>query len=273
MSFNGREESLAGGQPIRLYEFRRGALRWSYNTSDRDHTYANQIYRSVRGGISDNGILHSGDPNTDKFVVNAPADLDVAQIFRGTAPSDEIGLTVRDMHYGDTEVLVSWIGNIANVNWPALDRCRITCLSIEASMYQPGLVETYTRSCSAVLGDSKCGINLDAYRVMANLQGMTGATLITGAVGAYPIGYFTAGYVEWDIGSGEFNRRHIEMHSGSTLWMLGGTAGIPAGAQVRIYPGCDFLITTCDAKFGNKARFRGIPHLQGRSPFDGNQVW
>ena len=55
--------------------------------------------------------------------------------------------------------------------------------------------------------------------------------------------------------------------------VLGGTRGIPSGTLLRVYPGCDFLIETCQGKFGNQDNFRGINKLQGKSPFDGDQVW
>ncbi|EKM4240507.1 hypothetical protein V4422_006288, partial [Pseudomonas aeruginosa] len=82
MSFNSRESSLADGQPVRLYQFSRGAIRWSYNSSDRDITYQNQVFRTVPGGITDNGIICSGDPQSDQFVITAPADLDVALLYK-----------------------------------------------------------------------------------------------------------------------------------------------------------------------------------------------
>lgn len=273
MSFDSREQSLADGQPIRLYEFSRGVMRWAYATCDRDITLNNQIYRSVRGGIIDNGIIQSGDPNTDKLVLTAPADLEVAQLYRAMSPSDEIRLVVRGMHYGDSEVLVSWVGSIKSVNWPKLDRCQISCLSIEASMGQPGLTDTYSLTCTAVLGDWRCKVNLEQYRVEAQAQSMTGLVLSSGTFAAYPDGWFTGGFVAWSVGSGNFDRRHIEQHLGSDLTMLGGTASIPLGVALRVYPGCDFLIGTCHGKFGNEPNFRGENKLQGESPFDGNQVW
>lgn len=273
MTFNSRESSLADGQPVRLYEFSRGVLRWNYASCDRNVTLSNQEYRTVRGGLSDNGIIQSGDPSADKLVITAPADLEVAQLFRVTPPSDEIRLVVRDMHYGDTDVVVSWVGSIKSVNWLALDRCRISCLSIEASMERPGLTDTYSRTCTAVLGDWRCKIDLEVYRVDLLPQSMTGTTVSSGTFAAYPDGWFTGGFVAWSVGSGNFDRRHIEAHQGSDLVMLGGTAGIPAGATLRVYPGCDFLIETCHGKFGNEPNFRGENKLQGESPFDGNQVW
>ena len=60
MSFDLREQSLANGQPIRLYEFSRGVLRWAYASCDRDITWDNQVYRWIRGGIGDSGIADAG---------------------------------------------------------------------------------------------------------------------------------------------------------------------------------------------------------------------
>ncbi|MCP8465185.1 phage BR0599 family protein [Pseudomonas sp. ZM23] len=273
MSFDNRERSLASGQPVRLYQFQRGVLRWTYTSGDRDITWNNQIFRSVPGGISDSGITQSGDPQADRFVIEAPADLDVAQQYRGRPPSDEVALTVFDLHYGDNEALVSLAGSIAAVNWPRIDTVRITCLSIEASMERPGLSDTYGRTCRAVLGDTRCKVALASYRVDAQIQSRTGTTLSAAAVAGYPDGWFTAGYVEWSAGGGNFDRRHIERHQGTDLAILGGTAGMPVAGAVRVYPGCDFLIETCHSKFNNTPNFRGINKLQGESPFDGNQVW
>lgn len=273
MSFDKRERSLATGQPVRLYEFSRGVLFWSYNTSDRDITWNNQIFKTLRGGITDNGILQSGDPQTDKFVITASADIEVAQLYRASTPSDEVRLVVRDMHYGDADVMVSWVGSIKAVNWPALDRCQISCLSIEASMERPGLTDTYSRACTAVLGDWRCKVNLELYRLEAQVQSMTGTTLVVTAAASYPDGWFSSGFVAWSIGSGSFDRRHIESHQGSKLVMLGGTDSISIANGLRIYPGCNFLIETCNSKFSNKVNFRGQNKLQGQSPFDGNQVW
>lgn len=273
MSFDQRESSLAAGQPVRLYEFSRGVLRWAYASCDRNIVWNNQEYRSIRGGIEDNGIIQSGDPNTDKLVLTASADLEVAQLYRGVAPSDEVRLVVRDMHYGDSDVVISWVGSIKSVDWPKVDRCQVSCLSIEASMERPGLVDAYSTTCTAVLGDWRCKVNLELYRVSASAQTMSGTAITNGLFATYPDGWFTGGFVAWAVGSGNFDRRHIASHQGSALNMLSGTAGIPLGAQLRVYPGCDFLIDTCHSKFGNEPNFRGENKLQGESPFDGNQVW
>lgn len=273
MSFDAREKSLALGQPVRLYQFSWGVLRWSYNTSSTDLTWNNQLFRSVVGGIIDSGIVQSGDPEADKMTITAPGDLEVAQLYRGTPPSDEIGLVIYDLHWGDSEALVSWMGSVASVNWPKVDTASITCLSIDAMLEQPGLTETYSKTCLAVLGDGRCKVALSNYLVVGQIQGVTGSAVTAGAAGAYPDGWFTGGYVEWAMGSGNYNRRHVELHTSDQLVMLGGTSGMPSSGALRLYPGCNGLISTCQGKFGNKDNFRGEPYLQGESPFDGNQVW
>ena len=273
MSFDSREKSLATGKPIRLYRFSRGVMRWLYNSSDRDISLGSEIYRAVRGGISDSGIRWSGNPEQDDFDLTAPHDLEVAQLYRAFPPSEQVALAVFDLHYGDSESVAAWAGSVSVCNWPKADRCKISCMSLEASMARPGLVDTYSRTCTAVLGDLYCRVDLNSYRVTTTLQSVTGASVSSGAFAAYPGGWFTAGFVEWAIGSGEYERRHIEMHVGSVLQLLGGIAGISAGMEVRAYPGCDFLATTCHGKFTNSVNFRGEPHLQGDSPFDGSNVW
>ncbi|WP_339844283.1 phage BR0599 family protein [uncultured Halopseudomonas sp.] len=273
MSFDQREGSIALGQPIRLYKFSRGVIRWLYNSSDRDITYNNQVFRALVGGISDRGIQQSGDAKADALTITAPSDISVAQPFRTFPPSERIELVIFDMHYGDAEARLAWPGRIASVNWPSLDSCRIECVTRDAEMSEPGLTDVYSRMCTARLGDNRCNVDLNPYRITTTLQAQDGQTVSAPAFAGYPDGWFAAGWLEWSIGSGEYDRRHIEQHIGTDLQLLGGTAGIPAGATVRVYPGCDFLAETCDGKFDNLDNMRAIPHLQGKSPFDGDQVW
>ncbi len=75
MSFNSRESSLVDGQPVRLYQFSRGAIRWSYNSSDRDITYQNQVFRTVPGGY----LVETFEPLTGSGAVLASVLVEVAK--------------------------------------------------------------------------------------------------------------------------------------------------------------------------------------------------
>ncbi|MDH1211147.1 phage BR0599 family protein [Pseudomonas chengduensis] len=273
MSFDSREFSQADGAPIRLYEFSRGVLRWLYNSCDRDIAVSTQVFRTLRGGISDNGIRQSGVSKQDNLVITAPADIEVAQPWRDGRPSAEIYLRVRDMHYGDGEIVSRFTGSIASVKWPRLDSCTITCQDIESSMDRPGLIDTYSRTCTTTLYSLQCGVDRNFHRVETTIQSLDGLAISSGAFASYPNGWFNGGYVEWPIGSGEYDSRHIETHAGSVLRLLGGTAGLAASQAIRVYPGCDFLAGTCNTKFDNLPNLRAVPHMDGKSPFDGEQVF
>ncbi|HFH4022019.1 phage BR0599 family protein [Pseudomonas aeruginosa] len=273
MSFDGRETSLAAGAPIRLYEFSRGVLRWLYNSSDRDIAVSTQVFRTLRGGISDNGIRQSGVSKQDAFVITAPADIEVTQPWRGGRPSAEVYLRVFDTHYGESEAVTRFVGTISSVKWPRLDTCTITCQDIESSMERPGLIDTHSRTCTTTLYSTQCGVDRNLYRAETTIQSIAGLAVSSGEFASYPDGWFSGGYVEWPIGSGEYDSRHIETHAGSVLQLLGGTAGLAAGQAIRVYPGCDFLAATCDGKFDNLINLRATPHMDGKSPFDGEQVF
>lgn len=269
MTFDLTERSLAGGKPVRLYQFSRGTLAWRYNSSDRDITHLAQVYKTLRGGISDDGIRQTGQSRPDGLQITAPADLEVAQLYRAAPPSAEVALTVFARHDGIDDYVVIWSGGVRSVKWPRVDRCVITCSPLSASMEMNGLRLAWDRSCPHALYSLPCGVDRDQWRVLSTVQSMDGASVSNGAFAAYPDGHFTGGYVEWSIGGGEYDSRSIENHAGSVLTLLGGSAGIALNGALRVYPGCAQTTAACKA-FNNLPNSGGVPHLSGKSPFDGN---
>ena len=181
MSFDQYEESRASGRPLRLYQFARGALRWSYASGDSDVVMEvageTCTFQAIRGGIADDGIRQTGQPSADTLALTAPADLAVARLYRVLPPSAEIELTIWDKHADDDEAQVTWVGSIAQVSWPQLDRCKISCQSLSATMETIGLRMTWQRGCPHSLGDRWCGVDLEQYKVEARITAYDGATI------------------------------------------------------------------------------------------------
>ncbi|MBL4838370.1 MAG: DUF2163 domain-containing protein [Kordiimonadaceae bacterium] len=272
MSSDAREISLAGGKPVRLYLFERGAsTRWAYNSSDRDITYQGIDY--LGRAISDDGIRQSGQSSADALEVTGPATLDVAQLYRGAPPSDEISLTIRDLHYGEADALVRWSGSIGDVNFPAQDRCQIRCESLAASMAREGLRLSWERNCPHALGDRLCRVDMELYAVAGTVITLDGISVSATAWAGYPDGWFDGGWVQWPVGGGEFDRRGIETQVGGLLTLLGGSDGIALADALTAYPGCLRTIAICQSKFANEDNYGGVPGLPGRSPFDGDPVF
>jgi uncharacterized phage protein (TIGR02218 family) len=275
MTFDSRERSLATGRPVRLYDFQRGAQRWTYCSADRDILFQAATWAAL--AISDDGIRMSGEPSADALKVTAPAGLAVAQLYRAAPPSAEVWLTIRDFHHGEADLVsssvVCWVGSIAGVRWPELDRCEITCQSLSASMDRPGLHLSWQRSCPHSIYDRECRVDRNLHKVVATLVGVDGVKVSSATFATYPTGHFAGGFIEWPIGLGELERRGVESHSGTDLVLLGGTFGLVPGITVDAYPGCPQTADVCDSKFANIINFGGIRHMPGKSPFDGTPVF
>lgn len=271
MSFTSRERSLADGQPRRLYTFARQARFWRYTSADQNITLDTQTYPSV--AISDDGIRQTGNAGNDVLTLTAPADLEIARLFRGVPPSSEVLLTVRDLHWGDDQAIAVWIGRVASVNTPSLERCQIRCQTLAATLAQPGLRLCWSRNCPYSLYDRHCTVNPDTYRVPAVLTAVEGFTVTAGEFGAYPDGWFAGGFLAWDLGAEGIERRGISAHQGQSLTLLSPSDGLHLGQAITAYPGCTRVISVCERKFNNADNYGGVPGLPGKSPFDGSPVF
>lgn len=275
MSYAGNEASIAGGRPVSLYLFERGAFRWSYCDADRDQTLQSRTWQAI--AISDDGRRQTGEASADTLTVTLPGSLAVPQLYRGAPPSAEVWLTVRAYHYGDDDTLantpVVWVGTVTSVSWPEVDRAEVACQPLSASMDRVGLRLTYMRSCPHALYDVNCGVNRDQFKVAATVSVLTGSAIEYSSAAMLPDGRAAGGYIEWSIGSGELERRSILAHSGSTLTLLGGTDGLSAGRAITVYPGCRQTTSDCNSYYNNIVNFGGFPAMPGTSPFDGNPVF
>lgn len=123
----------------------------------------------------------------------------------------------------------------------------------------------YLRSCSADLGDARCGVALAP--VAAAVSGSDGRlTLTAGGLASYPDGHFTGGRLVFTGGANagfatEVKRHGIEGDRAVfQLWQIP-AAAILAGDAFSVAPGCDKSFATCRTKFGNGVNFRGFPHM------------
>ena len=272
MPFNEIEISISSARPYRLYLFERGGERWAYTNADRDVTYQNIAYKALP--ISDDGIRATGEVSADQMTVTAPADLDVAMMFRAAAPSDDIWLTLRDSSYGlpdaaDSAAVV-WVGSVRAVRWSEPGKSELCCNSISASMGQTGLRLSFERSCPHCLYDGQCRVSAALYKVTRNIIDMNGQSIVVSGIDSTPI--YAGGIVQWQSGIAT-ERRAIEAQGGNTLAILGGTYGMKTGMSVALYPGCDQTRETGDSRFNNIENFGGFAHMPGKSPFDGDAIY
>lgn len=129
----------------------------------------------------------------------------------------------------------------------------------------------YGRRCDAMLGDGRCGVDLDdpALRAEGAVAEVLGETLIrVSGVGAATSGFFRYGVLRFTDGANAGQACDIEDHRQDgtavtlSLW-LPPPLPIALGDTFTITAGCDKRFATCGDKFANVLNFRGFPHMPG----------
>jgi uncharacterized phage protein (TIGR02218 family) len=123
----------------------------------------------------------------------------------------------------------------------------------------------YMRSCSADLGDARCGLSLVAAEAEV-VESDGRLSLAAEGMEAYVDGHFTGGRLVFTSGANVGFATEVKRHGREgtqalfQLWQAP-AASIVAGDGFRVTPGCDKSFATCRAKFGNGVNFRGFPHM------------
>jgi uncharacterized phage protein (TIGR02218 family) len=129
----------------------------------------------------------------------------------------------------------------------------------------------YRPTCSADLGDAKCGVDL-ASPILTG-EGAVSATdaalsLAASDLGAFAEGWFTGGKLTWLTGANAGLAAEVKAHRvvdgvvELELWQRAARPIAP-GDAFRVAAGCDKRFETCRQKFANSANFRGFPHMPG----------
>lgn len=130
----------------------------------------------------------------------------------------------------------------------------------------------YQSSCDAVLGDKRCGVDLDIPAFLATgtiTKVIEIGRFVASGLESYPSNWCQAGQLSWLTGvnaSAVMNvRAHKSYDSGEAellLWRE--PSKTPSlGETFTITAGCDLKFSTCREKFNNSENFRGFPHIPG----------
>ena len=129
----------------------------------------------------------------------------------------------------------------------------------------------YQKPCTAVLGDSQCGFDLDdpTFTVQTQVEEVTESRVFT-----------IAGHTDFETDWFARGRFEVLDGAGVGLWgsikrdLLTATgraielwepirAGVAVGTQIKLSAGCDKRAATCREKFNNFINFQGFPDLPG----------
>lgn len=128
-----------------------------------------------------------------------------------------------------------------------------------------------TPFCDRVVGDRKCGVDLDdpRYRHVTAVAAVEGpARIVLAEAGDFPTSWFAGGNLSWESGrnaglSGSV-RQDLLADGRRVLALAAEPPFVPGpGDRIAVTAGCDRRAETCREKFGNFLNFRGFPHVPG----------
>lgn len=122
----------------------------------------------------------------------------------------------------------------------------------------------YSPSCDAILGDSRCGVNLAGFTESESVTTASGAQSFTCSALTQAAGYFTGGELEWTSGDNQGLKMEVkEFFNGEVVLALPMPNAISSGDDFDIVAGCDKTAATCKNTFTNFLNFRGFPDVPG----------
>jgi uncharacterized phage protein (TIGR02218 family) len=129
----------------------------------------------------------------------------------------------------------------------------------------------YQRGCDAVLGDRRCGVDLDdpAFAGAGAVAALVDEQrFIATGLADFAGGWFAEGALVWTGGANAGGRAAVKSHDKAALgdalalWLPPGRA-IAVGDSFAVHAGCDKRAETCRDKFRNLINFRGFPTMPG----------
>lgn len=148
---------------------------------------------------------------------------------------------------------------------------RVELRGLAEPLNQP-MGRVYARTCSAVLGDARCRLDMNRPEYAAECAVLAvaddGRVLELALGSGFAARWFEGGRVEVLSGAAAGLSGMVKSDPGGEgvrrveLWQSL-RAPVGAGDLLRIGAGCDKRAVTCREKFGNFLNFRGFPHMPG----------
>jgi len=139
--------------------------------------------------------------------------------------------------------------------------------SLAADLDQP-VGRVYGYKCDAVVGDARCGVDLDtaSFKGTATVTSSPARnTIKTTGLSAFSDGWFDHGVIVFTSGANTGRSLPVKVHFGggtqSLVFWEPAPEDFDVGDAFTVTAGCDLLFATCKSKFSNPSNFRGFPHM------------
>jgi hypothetical protein len=261
VSYDTLEKSGYSSQPYELYLFQTTGLSYALTNSEVAITYLGQQY--VPATISRSEAELSNEVVSGQTKIYLPVDHPLSELLIPYLPSSPIAVTIFGSHYGDSETVVLFTGEIASARFT--DQCEITCNSAQYLLQRKIPQQAYQAPCPHIFGDAGCGADLAAHTYTGSVTAIdsTGTVLTIPAFASLP-DPLKGGYLKHGN-----DYRMIVGHSGSTVTLISAISGMIAPTSVSGTAGCALDFSSCQ-HYGRTSSFLGFDLIPTINPFDGS---
>lgn len=263
MTFNLIEVSQESAQPIELYKFEKGPVRWYFTSASRDISYGGFTWLSVP--IERGNLEATITEERSGMKITVSRSNPVPDLWRVSPPSDVVTVTIYRNHYGDVDAQCVWVGRVLSTEWRGIQAI-MACEPASISMNRNGLRRVYQRGCPHKLYGPGCNVDRSLYEVTGAVTAIVGNVVTVSAFSSAANGYFALGPFEWMQPDGSLARRMIVSNTGGALTLSQAIPGLAVGAMVLAAPGCDHVLATCKNKFNNILNYGGMPFIPTKNP-------
>lgn len=285
MTYQTQETSVQSGAPVLLFLFVQGVLSWRYTSAAVPVTHLGVPY--LPSQIGPGGVSQSADMVKDTLSLKFPRDHEFAAQFLGYSPDQITTVTVFRGHLNDPsgQFITYWKGRVASFKATG-ETISVECEPIFTSLRRPGLRARWQRSCRYALYHRGCGLDPEQFGSDGTCTSVDGVNIVVPEAAALPPGWLVSGMIKAPDGV----LRYIVNHSGANLTLIrpvdsldkavNGGSGYGNGygnfyggpVPVRVYPGCDHSMSTCEAKFDNLNNYGGFPWIPSKNPMGGSSI-
>jgi uncharacterized phage protein (TIGR02218 family) len=257
---------------------RQDNAEYFFTDHDADIIYDGDTYEAT-DGILPMSLNQTHNLAVDNMEIIAALGVNEVDIGSGLFDFAEVDIFIinyEDVGMGVMYLAKGWSIGAVEIN----DNTYQAELRGKTQLLQNNICETYTPECRAILGDARCGIDLDDSAgdnwCESSVTSVPGSSRVQFLCNTFPSKFstndFRYGKLTWlEPGSGDsYNGNNagfeseVKANSTFAVQLLEPVLyDINIGDEFRIEMGCDKDIETCKAKFNNVVNFRGEPFIPG----------
>ena len=248
---------------------RRDGMVLGFTDHDLDLSFAGTLFRAGTGLTAQTLEQATGLSVDNSEAIGALSDAAITETDIAAGRFDGAQVTTWMVNWADVaQRVVLFRGTLGDISRSG-GAFRAELRGLSEPLNQPqGRV--FQRACSAVLGDSACGVDLSiaGYEVEAEVLAVQDNRVLTFAPFEQEEGWFEKGRLRVLSGAAEGLEGLIKTdtrtsdHREIGLWAPL-AVDVQIGDRLRLQVGCDKRFDTCRLRFANHLNFRGFPDIPG----------